>query len=311
MGYFDGEWESICKLLSVEEQPDFSFDDLLVGNNCPNFQTSQNYGENLMYEQDYCNYMDSSESNDISLCFDVPVNGENDGLFGLMFVDSARNEIISTENVESSFVPMENYNVSNNSSNPSTLSNEVCLKRRVDEEVSVCRLDTPKKKGRTCKAAQNKKNKAQSKGKEDPTRTEPDEKELEVGKGASLGCDNSEDDLNETEDSDSSKSLITTTKGKKRASRGEATDPQSLYARRRRRRINERLRILQGLVPNGTKVDISTMLEEAFNYVKFLQLQIRLLSSDDLWMYAPMAYSGFDVSVYGGMLPQIYNRQIN
>ncbi|XP_062190563.1 transcription factor RSL2-like [Phragmites australis] len=81
-----------------------------------------------------------------------------------------------------------------------------------------------------------------------------------------------------------------------RASRGAATDPQSLYARKRRERINERMRILQNLVPNGTKVDISTMLEEAVQYVKFLQLQIKLLSSDDMWMYAPIAYNGINIS---------------
>ncbi|XP_030475529.2 transcription factor bHLH84-like [Syzygium oleosum] len=85
--------------------------------------------------------------------------------------------------------------------------------------------------------------------------------------------------------------------GKTRASRGSATDPQSLYARKRRERINERLRILQNLVPNGSKVDISTMLEEAVHYVKFLQLQIKLLSSDDLWMYAPIAYNGIDIGL--------------
>ncbi|KAL8138490.1 hypothetical protein V2J09_004491 [Rumex salicifolius] len=85
--------------------------------------------------------------------------------------------------------------------------------------------------------------------------------------------------------------------GKSRASRGSATDPQSLYARKRRERINERLKILQTLVPNGTKVDISTMLEEAVQYVKFLQLQIKLLSSDDLWMYAPIAYNGMDIGL--------------
>ncbi|XP_041018044.1 transcription factor PHYTOCHROME INTERACTING FACTOR-LIKE 13-like [Juglans microcarpa x Juglans regia] len=85
--------------------------------------------------------------------------------------------------------------------------------------------------------------------------------------------------------------------GKSRASRGSATDPQSLYARKRRERINERLKILQNLVPNGTKVDISTMLEEAVHYVKFLQLQIKLLSSDELWMYAPIAYNGMDIGL--------------
>ncbi|BBG95167.1 ROOT HAIR DEFECTIVE 6-LIKE 2 [Prunus dulcis] len=66
---------------------------------------------------------------------------------------------------------------------------------------------------------------------------------------------------------------------------------------KRRERINERLRILQNLVPNGTKVDISTMLEEAVHYVKFLQLQIKLLSSDDMWMYAPIAYNGMDIGL--------------
>ncbi|OAP08418.1 hypothetical protein AXX17_AT2G09930 [Arabidopsis thaliana] len=97
------------------------------------------------------------------------------------------------------------------------------------------------------------------------------------------------------EDGEDSKAL--NLNGKTRASRGAATDPQSLYARKRRERINERLRILQHLVPNGTKVDISTMLEEAVQYVKFLQLQIKLLSSDDLWMYAPIAYNGMDIGL--------------
>ncbi|XLR58154.1 hypothetical protein S83_008826, partial [Arachis hypogaea] len=54
--------------------------------------------------------------------------------------------------------------------------------------------------------------------------------------------------------------------------------------KRRRERINERLRTLQSLIPNETKmtilylytqVDIRTMLEEAVHYVKFLQLQIK------------------------------------
>ncbi|KAM0860068.1 hypothetical protein ACQ4PT_046786 [Festuca glaucescens] len=84
---------------------------------------------------------------------------------------------------------------------------------------------------------------------------------------------------------------------KARAGRGAATDPQSLYARKRREKINERLKVLQNLVPNGTKVDISTMLEEAAHYIKFMQLQIKLLSSDDMWMFAPIAYNGFNVGL--------------
>nr|XP_043623255.1 transcription factor bHLH139-like [Erigeron canadensis] len=92
-------------------------------------------------------------------------------------------------------------------------------------------------------------------------------------------------------------SAIPNSNGKTKVNRGSATDPQSVYARKRRERINERLRILQKLVPNGTKVDISTMLEEAVQYVKFLQLQIKLLSSDDMWMYAPIAYNGMDLGL--------------
>ncbi|XP_022951023.1 transcription factor bHLH54-like [Cucurbita moschata] len=95
--------------------------------------------------------------------------------------------------------------------------------------------------------------------------------------------------------------------GKGRASRGSATDPQSLYARKRRERINERLKMLQKLVPNGTKVDISTMLEEAVHYVKFLQLQIKLLSSDDLWMFAPLAYNGMDLGLHQSLSPFLSN----
>jgi hypothetical protein len=44
----------------------------------------------------------------------------------------------------------------------------------------------------------------------------------------------------------------------------------------RRERISELLRTLQELVPNGTKVDLVTMLEKAIGYVKFLQLQVKV-----------------------------------
>ncbi|KAG4953587.1 hypothetical protein AAZX31_14G085700 [Glycine max] len=118
----------------------------------------------------------------------------------------------------------------------------------------------------------------------------------EEAEETNAGSDGQSSSSNMSEDDNISKSALNSN-GKTRASRGSATDPQSLYARKRRERINERLRILQNLVPNGTKVDISTMLEEAVNYVKFLQLQIKLLSSDDLWMYAPLAYNGLDIGL--------------
>uniref|UniRef100_A0A0E0MMV2 BHLH domain-containing protein n=1 Tax=Oryza punctata TaxID=4537 RepID=A0A0E0MMV2_ORYPU len=83
-----------------------------------------------------------------------------------------------------------------------------------------------------------------------------------------------------------------------KACKQSAENSQSHYAKKRRQRINERLRILQELIPNGTKVDISTMLEGAIQYVKFLHLQIKLLSSDEMWMYAPLAFDGVNNSLH-------------
>ncbi|KAJ7958247.1 putative Transcription factor [Quillaja saponaria] len=160
-----------------------------------------------------------------------------------------------------------------------------------------------KKKPRVSKDVQRCKKNAQAKNqKVTPSGNEEEETNAGISDGQSSSSHASEDDTPSRETnagtiSASKASVTLNSSGKPRASRGSATDPQSLYARKRRERINDRLRILQNLVPNGTKVDISTMLEEAVHYVKFLQLQIKLLSSDDMWMYAPIAYNGMDIGL--------------
>ncbi|KAB1210308.1 Transcription factor IND [Morella rubra] len=73
-------------------------------------------------------------------------------------------------------------------------------------------------------------------------------------------------------------------------------DPQSVAARHRRERISEKIRILQRLVPGGTKMDTASMLDEAIRYVKFLKRQIRLLES-------PQQSQGIGASTGPALLP--------
>ncbi|XP_058078715.1 transcription factor LRL3-like isoform X1 [Magnolia sinica] len=67
-----------------------------------------------------------------------------------------------------------------------------------------------------------------------------------------------------------------------RARRGQATDPHSIAERLRREKIAERMKSLQELVPNSNKMDKASMLDDITDYVKFLQLQVKVLSMSRL-----------------------------
>ncbi|XP_078148873.1 putative transcription factor bHLH086 [Carex rostrata] len=86
----------------------------------------------------------------------------------------------------------------------------------------------------------------------------------------------------EGEDMKTSKKQCGTNR-KTSATTSPTKDTQSLAAKNRRERISERLKVLQELVPNGTKVDLVTMLEKAISYVKFLQVQVKVLATDEFW----------------------------
>ncbi|EFJ17839.1 hypothetical protein SELMODRAFT_114141, partial [Selaginella moellendorffii] len=60
--------------------------------------------------------------------------------------------------------------------------------------------------------------------------------------------------------------------------RSRAAEVHNLSERRRRDRINEKMKALQELIPNSNKTDKASMLDEAIEYLKMLQLQLQVLS---------------------------------
>ncbi|MED6210232.1 ATP-dependent DNA helicase pif3 [Stylosanthes scabra] len=82
-------------------------------------------------------------------------------------------------------------------------------------------------------------------------------------------------------------------RGASGSKRSRAAEVHNLSERRRRDRINEKMRALQELIPNCNKVDKASMLDEAIEYLKSLQLQVQMMSMGaGLYMHPMMLPHG-------------------
>ncbi|XP_057948947.1 transcription factor SPATULA isoform X8 [Malania oleifera] len=74
--------------------------------------------------------------------------------------------------------------------------------------------------------------------------------------------------------------------------RSRAAEVHNLSEKRRRSRINEKMKALQNLIPNSNKTDKASMLDEAIEYLKQLQLQVQMLSMRNGLSLHPLCLPG-------------------
>ncbi|XP_010914797.1 transcription factor PHYTOCHROME INTERACTING FACTOR-LIKE 15 isoform X2 [Elaeis guineensis] len=74
------------------------------------------------------------------------------------------------------------------------------------------------------------------------------------------------------------------------AKRSRAAEVHNLSERRRRDRINEKMRALQELIPNCNKTDKASMLDEAIEYLKTLQMQVQIMSMNSGLCMPPLLH---------------------
>ncbi|CAN1353395.1 Transcription factor PHYTOCHROME INTERACTING FACTOR-LIKE 15 [Linum perenne] len=79
-------------------------------------------------------------------------------------------------------------------------------------------------------------------------------------------------------------------KGRKRKRRSAEIHSQS--EKKRRAKINKKLSMLQDLIPNANKVDKASLLDDAIEYLKTLQLQLQMMAMGRGLMMHPMMLPG-------------------
>ncbi|KAK9067507.1 hypothetical protein SSX86_011618 [Deinandra increscens subsp. villosa] len=79
-------------------------------------------------------------------------------------------------------------------------------------------------------------------------------------------------------------------RGSASTKRTRAAEVHNLSERRRRDRINEKMKALQELIPRCNKTDKASMLDEAIEYLKSLQMQVQMMSMG--YNMVPMMFPG-------------------
>ncbi|CAA7016720.1 unnamed protein product [Microthlaspi erraticum] len=82
--------------------------------------------------------------------------------------------------------------------------------------------------------------------------------------------------------------------------RSRAAEVHNLSERRRRDRINERMKALQELIPHCSKTDKASILDEAIDYLKSLQMQLQVM-----WMGSGMAAAAAAAAATPMMFPGV------
>ncbi|QHO23544.1 hypothetical protein HN51_047236 [Arachis hypogaea] len=85
-------------------------------------------------------------------------------------------------------------------------------------------------------------------------------------------------------------------RGSTSTKRSRAAEVHNLSERRRRDRINERMRALQELILRCNKSDKASMLDEAIEYLKSLKLQVQMMSMG--YSMLPMMFSGIQQYIH-------------
>ncbi|XP_020884938.1 transcription factor PIF4 isoform X2 [Arabidopsis lyrata subsp. lyrata] len=117
----------------------------------------------------------------------------------------------------------------------------------------------------------------------------------EMACGRSITTDRKRKHIMDTDDSVSLSDAIGGNKSNQRSGsnrRSRAAEVHNLSERRRRDRINERMKALQELIPHCSKTDKASILDEAIDYLKSLQLQLQVMWMGSGMAAAPMMFPG-------------------